>query len=60
MLWVSLIETIISFENDNSWDLEIDEFMNAVNGNGKIKEGTLQDAYETLALVQKVYENSEI
>ncbi len=53
-------ETIISFENDNSWDLEIEEFMTAINGKGKIKEGTLQDAYETLSLVQKVYENSEI
>lgn len=53
-------ETIISFENDDSWNLEIEEFMNAVNGSGKIKEGTLQDAYETLALVQRVYENTEI
>ena len=53
-------ETIISFENDNSWNLEIEEFINAVNGNGEIKEGTLQDAFETLSLVQKVYENSEI
>ena len=53
-------ETIISFENDNSWNLEIEEFINAVNGNGEIKHGTLQDAFETLSLVQKVYENSEI
>jgi predicted dehydrogenase len=53
-------ETIISFENDNSWNLEVEEFINAVNGNGEIKQGTLQDAFETLSLVQKVYENSEI
>ncbi len=53
-------ETIISFENDNSWNLEIEEFINAVNGKGKVKQGTLQDAFETLSLVQKVYENSEI
>ena len=53
-------ETIVSFENDNSWSLEIEEFMNAINGTGEIKNGTLQDAFETLSLVQKVYENSEI
>lgn len=53
-------ETIISFENDHSWNLEIDEFMNAVNGKGEIKQGTLTDAYETLTLVQKIYDQSEV
>jgi len=53
-------ETIVSFENDHSWNLEVAEFINAINGVGEIKEGTLQDAYDTLSLVQKVYENSEI
>ena len=53
-------ETVIYFENDHSWNLEVEEFINAVNGVGEIKEGTLQDAYDTLSLVQKVYENSEI
>ena len=53
-------ESIVSFENDHSWNLEIEEFMNAVNGKGEIKEGTLQDAYDTLSLVQRVYDNSEI
>ena len=53
-------ETIVSFENDHSWDLEVEEFINAINGEGEIKEGTLQDAYDTLSLVQKVYKNSEI
>lgn len=53
-------ESILSFENDHSWNLEVDEFMNAINGKGEIKEGTLQDAYDTLSLVQRVYENSEI
>jgi len=53
-------ESIVSFENDHSWNLEIEEFMNAVNGKGEIKQGTLQDAYDTLSLVQRVYNNSEI
>ena len=53
-------ETVVSFENDHSWDFEIEEFMDAVNGKGKIKQGTLQDAYETLALVEEVYNQNEI
>ncbi|MDA9551023.1 Gfo/Idh/MocA family oxidoreductase [Flavobacteriaceae bacterium] len=53
-------ETIVSFENDHSWNLEVNEFIDAVNGLGEIKEGTFQDAYETLSLVQRVYENTEV
>lgn len=53
-------ESIIYFENDHSWNLEVDEFIAAINGDGIIKEGTFKDAYETLSLVQRVYENSEI
>lgn len=53
-------ESIVSFENDHSWNLEIEEFINAINGNGEILHGTLQDAFETLSLVQRVYDNSEI
>lgn len=53
-------ETIISFENDHSWEMEIDEFMSAVKGKGKIIQGSLDDAFETLSLVEKVYNSSEI
>ena len=53
-------ETVISFENDHSWNLEVDEFINAVNGESKISQGTLTDAFETLSLVEKIYEQSEI
>jgi len=53
-------ESIVYFENDHSWNLEVDEFINAVNGVGVIKEGTFHDAYETLSLVQRIYENGEI
>lgn len=52
-------ESIISFENDHSWNLEIEEFLKAIQGHGLIKEGTLDDARETLAMVQRVYENTE-
>ncbi len=53
-------ETIISFENDDSWKLEIDEFLDAIKGKRKIFHGSLEDAFETLSLVQNVYASSEI
>lgn len=51
-------ETTIWFENDDSWKLEVDEFISAVLGNTIIKNGTSTDAYETLRLVERIYENS--
>ena len=53
-------ESILYFENDHSWSLEIDEFIDAINGECKINQGTFEDAYDTLSLVQKVYRNTEI
>jgi predicted dehydrogenase len=46
------------FENDDSWKLEVDEFVNAIMNKDSIKNGTSQDAYETLKLVERIYENS--
>lgn len=46
------------FEYDNSWQLEVDEFVNAVSNTGDISNGTSMDAYETLRLVERIYENS--
>jgi predicted dehydrogenase len=51
-------ETITTFEYDDSWKLEVDEFVNAILEKGNIENGTSQDAYETLRLVEKIYENS--
>ena len=38
--------------------LEVDEFIDAILGKTKIKHGTSKDAYETLRLVERIYENS--
>lgn len=51
-------ETTIWFENDDSWKLEIDEFINAIKGYSAIQNGTSNDAFETLKLVERIYENS--
>jgi predicted dehydrogenase len=52
-------ENITWFENDDSWLLEVDEFINAVKGNGEILHGTLNDAFETLSLVENIYNSSK-
>ncbi len=46
------------FENDDSWKLEGDEFVDAILGKSKIEHGTSKDAFETLKLVERIYENS--
>ncbi len=51
-------ETTTWFENDDSWKLEIDEFVNAILNNKPILNGTSKDAIETLKLVERIYENS--
>lgn len=52
------METTIWFENDDSWKLEIDEFVNAILNKTPINNGTSKDAVETLKLVERIYENS--
>lgn len=51
-------ERVTWFENDDSWKLEVEEFIGAIKNNGKIQNGTSQDAYETLRLVEEIYANS--
>lgn len=46
------------FENDDSWGLEVTEFLDAILGKTTIKNGTSEDAIATLKLVEKIYENS--
>jgi predicted dehydrogenase len=51
-------ETTTWFENDDSWKLEVDEFIDAILGKSSIQNGTSKDAFETLRLVERIYENS--
>ncbi|MCD4667156.1 MAG: Gfo/Idh/MocA family oxidoreductase, partial [Sulfurimonas sp.] len=51
-------ETTTWFENDDSWKLELEEFVNAVLNNTEILNGTSKDAYRALALVEDVYNKS--
>ncbi len=51
-------ESTTWFENDDSWKLELEEFVEAILGKVTIENGTSHDAYETLKLVERIYENS--
>jgi len=51
-------ENITWFENDDSWKLELEEFVEAIKNNSELKHGTSQDAYRALNLVEKIYQKS--
>ncbi|MEL4307319.1 Gfo/Idh/MocA family protein [Joostella sp. CR20] len=51
-------ENVTWFEYDNSWKLEVEEFIDAILRKSKIMNGTSQDAFDTLKLVERIYEKS--
>jgi predicted dehydrogenase len=46
------------FENDDSWKLELEEFIDAILNNKKVKNGTSQDGLQVLSLVEDIYSKS--
>jgi len=40
---------------DPSWDLELEEFVDCIISGDPVKHGTVQDAYETMDLVFRIY-----
>ena len=50
-------ETTTYFESDPSWDLELIEFTDALNGNGIIKHGTSKDAVTIMKLIDHIYKS---
>ena len=51
-------EKITYYENDNSWNFELAEFIEAVRGLAPMNQGTSKDAYEVMKLIDAVYGNS--
>ncbi|PLA75531.1 gfo/Idh/MocA family oxidoreductase [Hydrogenovibrio sp. SC-1] len=51
-------ETTTWFEYDRSWEYEVQEFLNAIQGRGEIENGTSSDAFNALKLVEDIYECS--
>jgi len=51
-------ENVTWFENDDSWALELDEFIGAVTGINSLTHGTSYDAYRVLELTEEIYRKS--
>jgi predicted dehydrogenase len=52
-------ETITYFENDRSWELELDEFIGAIRNGSSILNGTSDDALEIMKITDCIYGNSK-
>tara|TARA_B100001057_G_scaffold500509_1_gene615976 strand:- start:1649 stop:2644 length:996 start_codon:yes stop_codon:yes gene_type:complete len=48
-------EKVIWFENDDSWEIEVNDFANAIISNTKIKTGTITNAMIALQCVEEIY-----
>ncbi len=52
------IEQTIWFENDDSWKLELEDFVSAIRGNNAVKQSNSKDAYQVLSLIEQIYNKS--
>ena len=51
-------ETVITFENDDSFKMEVQDFLNAIKNNTSIKHGKSKDALAVLSLIENIYKES--
>lgn len=48
-------ENLSLYDKDDSWSLELREFLYAINGKGEINNGSFSDAYNIMKLVDDIY-----
>jgi len=48
-------EKNITFQNDDSWESEVDHFLSAIKNNGKIEIGNTHDALMLMKIIDKMY-----
>ena len=48
-------EKVIYFDKDNSWDMEILQFVNFIKNNKKVNINNIDDAYEAMKIVRQAY-----
>jgi len=53
-------ESTTYYEYDESWNLELEEFINAIYGINPIKNGTSNDSLEIMKLVDFIYKISKV
>ncbi len=49
------LEASSVFEVDNSWKYELQEFYDAISGSKDIKNGTINDAFKIMELIEDIY-----
>lgn len=52
-------EEMIYFDRDDSWRLEVEDFVSAVREDKPIESGNLEDALKVMKLVEEIYKHSE-
>ena len=52
-------EEMIYFDTDDSWKLELQEFVDAVLNDKSIENGTSADALQVMQLIEEIYRNSK-
>ena len=52
-------EEMIYFDRDDSWKLELDEFVSAIKDDRPVRNGTIDDALAIMRLIEEVYLRSE-
>lgn len=52
-------EYTLCFDEDDSWNLEIEEFYDALAGKKPIENGTIDDAVAVMKLIDQVYRNQD-
>jgi len=48
-------ESITTYDQDRSWELEVDEFVNCIKNHESVKNGNSADALQVMKLVQAIY-----
>lgn len=52
-------EEMIYFDRDDSWRLEVEEFVSAVREDKPVESGNLEDALKVMKLIEEIYKHSE-
>jgi len=47
------------FDNDRSWEIELEYFFDSINNNTPIEKSSLQNALDAMAVVEKIYESDD-
>ena len=52
-------EIMTYYDNDNSWNTEINDFVGCIKENKPVTNGNIEDAIKTMELVQRIYNDDE-